>query len=86
MISKEQANASVLTSIRHCHISHNEAYLPPKKSCISFGFNFSWDGCYTQEKWKTQVTKTLGVQIRCIMENVEVAYEWKNKLCPFPDL
>ena len=27
----------------------------PPKFCISFVFNFSWDGCNTQEKWKTKV-------------------------------
>ena len=27
----------------------------PIKFCISFVFNFSWDGCNTQEKWKTKV-------------------------------
>ena len=35
--------------IRHLHIFHDAPYLPPKilhKHC----FNFSWDGCNTQEK------------------------------------
>ena len=27
----------------------------PKKVCISIVFSFSWDGCNTQEKWKTKV-------------------------------
>ena len=27
----------------------------PPKFCISIVFNFSWDGCYIQEKWKTKV-------------------------------
>ena len=27
----------------------------PPKFCISFVFNFFWDGCNTQEKWKTKV-------------------------------
>ena len=43
-----------MLSIRHLHISHNAPYLPHKifhKHC----FNFSWDGCNTQEKWKTRV-------------------------------
>ena len=29
--------------------------LPPAKFCISIVFNSSWDGCNTQEKWKTKV-------------------------------
>ena len=27
----------------------------PPKFCISIVFNFSWDGCNTQEKYKTKV-------------------------------
>ena len=46
----------------------------PPKFCISIVINFSWDGCNTQEKWKTKVMQNLGGQIRCIMWNVEVAY------------
>ena len=26
----------------------------PQKFCLSIVFNFSWDGCNTQEKWKTK--------------------------------
>ena len=58
--------------IRHLHIFHNAPYLPPKilhKHC----FHFSWDGCNTQEKWKTKVTQNCGRQIRCIMGNVQLA-------------
>ena len=50
------------------------------KSCISIVFNFSWDGCNTQEKRKTKVMQKFGAglgeggQIWCIMGNVEVAY------------
>ena len=58
--------------IPHFHISHNAPYLPPKilhKHC----FHFSWDGCNTQEKWKTKVMQNCGRQIRCIMGNVQVA-------------
>ena len=45
----------------------------PPKFCINIVFNFSWDGCNTQEKWKTKVMQNLGGQIRCIMGNVAVA-------------
>ena len=30
------------------------------KFCISVVFNFSWDGCNTQEKWKTNVMQKFG--------------------------
>ena len=46
------------------------------KFCISIVFNFSWDGCNTQEKWKTKVMQKFGAevgeggQIWCIMGNV----------------
>ena len=58
--------------IRHFHISHNVPYLPPKilhKHCFQFLF---------------EVIQNLGGgggggrQIRCIMENVEVAYTVKS--------
>ena len=49
---------SVRTRIRLFHISHNAPYLPPK-FCISIVFNFSCDGCETQEKWKTKVMQNL---------------------------
>ena len=51
-----------------------------KKVCLSIVFSFSWDGCNTQEKWKTKVMQILfflaggGGRIRCVMGNVEVAY------------
>ena len=44
------------------------------KFCVGTVFNFSWDGCNTQEKWKTKVMQNLGVQVRCIVGNVKVAY------------
>ena len=37
------------------------------KFCISIIFNFSWEGCNAQEKWKTKVMQNFGGQIRCIM-------------------
>ena len=51
---------------QHFHISHNAPYFPlptpppPKKVCISIVFSFSWDGCNTQEKWKTKVIQNFG--------------------------
>ena len=30
------------------------------KFCTSIVFNLSWDGCYTQENWKTKVMQTFG--------------------------
>ena len=35
------------------HISQNAPYLPPK-IFISIVLNFSWDSCYTWEKWKSK--------------------------------
>ena len=35
-------------------------YLPPPKFCVSIVFNFSWDGCNTQEKIKTKVMQNFG--------------------------
>ena len=35
----------------------------PPKFCISIVFNLSWDGCNTQEKWKTKVMQNFGGQI-----------------------
>ena len=40
---------SARTRIRFFYISHNAPYLPPK-FCMSTVFNFSCDGCKTQEK------------------------------------
>ena len=53
-------------------------YLPPK-FYISIVFNFSWDGCNTQEKWKTKVMQTFGEQIKCMMGNVKVAHKYGPK-------
>ena len=57
----------------HLHIFHNAPYLP-SRVCISIDFNLYWDGCNTQEKWKTKVMQNFKGQVRCIMGNVEVAY------------
>ena len=45
---------------------------PPSQFCIIIVFNFSWDGCNTQEKWKTKVMQNFGEQTRCIMWDVQV--------------
>ena len=40
----------------------------PPKFCIKhIVFYFSWDGCNTQENWKTKIMKNFGRQLRCIM-------------------
>ena len=60
-----------MLSICHLHVSHNAPYLPHKishKHC----FNFSWDGCNTQEKWNTRVMQNFEGLIRCIMGDVQV--------------
>ena len=54
------------------------------KFCISIVFNFSWDGCDTQQKWKTKVMQNFEGQIRCIMGDVQVPYGqlqwvWKDQ-------
>ena len=36
----------------------------PPKFCISIVFNFSWDGCNTQEKRKTKAMQNFGKRIR----------------------
>ena len=46
--------------IRHFHIFHIRHLICPPKFSISIVFNFSWDGCNTQEKWKTEVMQNLG--------------------------
>ena len=59
------------TPLAHLHL----IWAP--KFCISIVFNFSWDGCNTQEKWKTKVMQNLGGQIKCIMGDVQVAYKFR---------
>ena len=58
------------TPLAHLHL------ICPQKFCISTVFNFSWDGCNTQEKWKTKVMQNLG-QIKRIMGDVQVAYKFR---------
>ena len=50
---------------------------PPIKFCMSIVFNFSWDGCNTQEKWKTKVMQNFGSFGSCS--------EAKSPLVRFPD-
>ena len=46
--------------------------------------NFSWDGCNTQEKWKTnELCKIFGGQIRCIIGNVQKS-EMSHVSTPLP--
>ena len=45
--------------IRHFHLSIMHLVCPPK-FCIRIVFIFFWDGCNTQEKWKTKVMRNLG--------------------------
>ena len=52
----------------------------PPKFGISIVFNFSWDGCNTQEKWKTKVMQKFGGQIRCIKGDVQVASAGKESV------
>ena len=62
----DQQYATCISPIKHL--------ICPPKFYISIVFNFSWDGCNIQEKWKTKVTQNVGRQIRCIMGDVQVAY------------
>ena len=75
--AREENKKSRKITIRHFHISHNAPHLL-LKFWISIVFNFSWDGCNTQEKWKTKVMQHIfwegRGQIKCIMGNVEVTY------------
>ena len=63
----------VYVTIRHLLISH---LICPPKFRISIVFNFSWNGCNTQEKWKTKLMQNFGGQIKCAMADVQVAYIW----------
>ena len=56
-------------------ISSKMQLICPPKFCITIVFNFSWDGCSTQEKWKTKIMQNFGGQISCIMGDVQVRIE-----------
>ena len=48
----------------------------PLKFCRRIVFNFSWDSCCTQEKWKTKVMQHLGWggggQTRCVIGDAQM--------------
>ena len=50
----DQQYATCISPIMHL--------IGPSKFCISIVFNFSWDGCNTQKKWKTKVMQNFGGQ------------------------
>ena len=81
---------STLLAISTFLIMHLICTPPPplpkkkKKFSVTFVFHFSWVLQASQEKLKTMLMRNLGEQIRCIMGDVEVAYElldvtWLNK-------
>ena len=59
--------------IRHLHIFHNAGLMCRPKFCVSVVFNFSRDGCNTQEKWKTKVMQNLGGKWGALWE----MYKWR---------
>ena len=63
--------------LRHLQMTHTAPYWRAK-FCISIVFNFSWDGCNTQEKWETKVMKNSGLEIHCIMGEVQEANARKS--------
>ena len=71
--------------IRHLHISHIIMHLicdpphPPTKFFITFVFHFSWVLEPSQEKLQKMLMRNFGEQIRCIVGNVQVAYNLKCK-------
>ena len=83
-------NPITLVGVSAVFLNTPLAHLPficPPKFCISIVFNFSWDGCSTQEKWKTKVVQNFGGQIRCIMGDAQVVYLVKQVgYCHAPSL
>ena len=68
--------------IRHLRTFHNSPNLPTppplrKKNLHEHCFNFSWDGCNTQEKWKTKAMQYFGSFSSCSEE--------KSPMVRFPD-
>ena len=45
------------------------------KFCITSVFHFAWVLQWSQEKLKTMLMQNFGGQIRCILGDVQVAYE-----------
>ena len=71
---------SLESPVRHLHISHNAPHSPPK-NLHNFVFHFSWVLQPSQGTLKTMLKYNLGgggVQIRCIMADVQVANIIKN--------
>ena len=70
---------SLESPVRHLHISHNAPHSPPK-NLHNFVFHFSWVLQPSQGTLKTMLKYNLGggVQIRCIMGDVQVANIIKN--------
>ena len=63
----------------------------PLKCCIRVVFIFSWDGCNTQEKWKTKVMRKFGAaggwgggeganKVHCGKCGIGVVVFWSNSL------
>ena len=65
----------------HCNCPYGTCTSPiihlicPSKFCITFAFHFCWVSQPSQEKLKTMLMQNFGRQIRCIMGDVQVAYE-----------
>ena len=54
----------------------SQGFRIPNCICISIVFNFCWDGCNTQKKWKTKVV------LKCSWENAILPGAFKNNgLC-----
>ena len=78
-IPSKRVQSWQISWIRHLHSSHNAGLMCCPKFCVSVVFNFSRDGCNTQEKWKTKVRQNLGGQMRCFMGHVQVANTGSNQ-------
>ena len=71
---------NALTSIFKCCVNYVTCtssmmhLISPPKFYITFVLHFSWVLQPSQEKLKTMLMKNVGMQIRCIMRDVQVAY------------
>ena len=68
-ITTNHAITNTKTFIRHLYISHNAPPLPPPPPQKKF----FWVLQLFQEKLKTMFLQNFGGEIRCIMEDVQVA-------------
>ena len=67
--------------IHHLHISHNAPYLPPKiLHNLCFSFLLGITAVPTEIQNYNAYAKVFGRQIRCIMGDVQVAYNTSYKL------